>query len=156
MQSYKEYQPTGFDRKGSFLHDQGNWLVAPVIQTRDSEALDRSNFEVCLKELGGESETVEVHRFGHWGPGWFEIIIIEPNSPQAKIADDIEAALSDYPVLDDEHFSELEYAENSDYWASSPLRWKIEACKRAGLSILQARHDYMPETSSGGPITDYL
>ena len=156
MQTYKEYQPTQFDRKGAFLQDQGDWLVTPVIQTRDSEALELSNFEVCLSQLGGESETVEVHRFGHWGPGWFEIIIVKPNTPQSKIAEDIESALSDYPVLDDEHFSELEYNQNTDYWASSPLQWKIDACKKAGLSILQARFDHMPETSNGEPITNYL
>lgn len=113
MQTLKEYQPTGFDLKGVGSNESNkNWLVLPVIQTRDSEALELSNFESALKILGGESENCEVMRFGHWGPGWFEIIVINPAIPEllAK-AEDIERGLADYPVIDEENFSEKETEE---------------------------------------------
>lgn len=154
MQKYSDYQPTQFDRKGAFLEDdRQSWEVVPVIQTRDSETLERSNFEVALQWLGGESETVEVHRFGHWGPGWFEIIIVDPKSPQYNIAEEIEAALAYYPVLDDMHFSELEYNEAREEWEGMPIKERIEQCRRARVSIFAARRDSLPETPTGEYIT---
>lgn len=120
MKTYGQWAPTGFDTRGAFLPEQQDWLVAPVCQTRDSGPLDKSNFQAMLELLGGESETVQVHRFGHWGPGWFEIILIDPKDTAAvKTADDAEASLMDYPALDDEAYSKLEYEEyleSWDYW----------------------------------------
>ena len=54
MKRYSEFAPTGFDSAGAFLPDRQDWLVAPTAQNRDSETLDKSNFAVLLKEVGGE------------------------------------------------------------------------------------------------------
>lgn len=121
MQKYSEFRPTCFDPRGLNLDDRQDWLVAPVSRTRDTGPFEESNFQTALEMLGGESETVEVHRFGHWGPGWFEIIIIQPGSDAAKKAEDIESSLENYPVLDDEDFSRREYddfLESWDNWAA--------------------------------------
>lgn len=116
---YKQWAPTSFDRRGLSLDDRQDWLVLPVTQTRDSGPLDRSNFESALKSLGGESDHVEVHRFGHWGPGWVEIIIVDPSNEGAvKEAQDICNSLENYPSLDDEHLSELELEEFNESWDS--------------------------------------
>lgn len=138
MKTYRDFSPTQFDSKGLGLPDRQNWLVAPVMRTRDSGALDESNFSAALKSLGGESETVEVHRFGHWGPGWFEIIICDP-TVHAKTLEEMEAALSDYPVLDDEDFSERENEIANEAWENMDTRERIELCKRYRVSILRAR-----------------
>jgi hypothetical protein len=117
METYKEFRPTQFDSTGLGLIDQQNWLVAPVSQTRDSGPLDRANFDATLRALGGESETVEVHRFGHWGPGWFEIILIDPaDEARVKECQEIEDALSDYPVVDESLYSEYEHEECASTW----------------------------------------
>lgn len=117
MQTYGEFRPTQFDSRGLGLADQQNWLVAPVGQTRDSQSLERANFDATLRCLGGESETVQVHRFGHWGPGWFEIILIDPSdTAKAQTAQEIEDALSDYPVVDDSLYSEYEWEECAQVW----------------------------------------
>jgi hypothetical protein len=119
MRKYSEFQPTGFDCRGLSLIDQQNWLVLGVAQNRDSDILSLSNFAEALKMLGGESETVQVHRFGHWANGWFEIILINPDDAKAvKTADDIESALAGYPVLSDEDYSEREYADYQQSWES--------------------------------------
>lgn len=78
-----------------------NWIVAPVSRNRDSGPLDESNFASALELLGGESESCEVHRFGHWGPGWYEIIIVHPS--RAREIDDLESSLESYPVLNLEY-----------------------------------------------------
>lgn len=117
MLTYAKHRPTQFDPAGAFLDDdRQSWLVVPVIQTRDSGPFELSNFAAALALLGGESETVEVHRFGHWGPGWYEIIIVAPDSPQAKIAEDIEQRLQDYPLLDEEDCSRREWEDYEQSW----------------------------------------
>jgi hypothetical protein len=119
MERYAKFRPTAFDPAGYCLDDRQDWLVLGVAQTRDSDALSRSNFEQALEALGGESKTVEVHRFGHWGPGWFEIIIIDPSdNERVEIGADIERALADYPVLNDEDFSEKESEEANETWSN--------------------------------------
>lgn len=118
MQTYAEFRPTGFDAAGAFLDDRQNWLVVPVSRTRDTGPFEESNFETALEMLGGESEDVEVHRFGHWGPGWFELILVAPETDAAKKAEDIEASLENYPVLDDEDLSEREWDDFVESWNS--------------------------------------
>lgn len=117
METYSQFAPTAFDPAGAFLEDRQDWLVAPVGRTRDSECLDESNFHAALEALGGESEDVEVHRFGHWGPGWFEIILIRPGSPAESIAVDVEKRLEDYPVLAEDDYSEREAEEANRVWS---------------------------------------
>ncbi len=116
LKRYRDFSPTAFDSKGLGLDDHQDWVVAPCTVTRDSGALDRANFEAQLEILGGESDTVEVHRFGHWGPGWFEIAIVSP-SREAEV-EAIEASLADYPVLDEEKHSNLEWTEYQESWDS--------------------------------------
>ena len=116
MKTYKEFRPTSFDHHIE-IEDRENWLLVPVSQTRDSGCLARSNFETAVKMLGGESEDVEIHRFGHWGPGWIEVIIVNPdNNGLVLVATEIEASLESYPVLDDEDFSQKENDEANEVW----------------------------------------
>lgn len=196
MGKYKDFSPTGLDSMGLGLPNRQDWLVAPVVRTRDSGPLEESNFEVALEILKGESQTwgvqkdpkpprffsrflalvksscaktwqllsrklgepktekgfranldapsqtVEVHRFGHWGPGWFEIILVHPS--REKEVEDIERSLEDYPVLDDEDFSAKEYEAACDYWEACSLREKIQLCAKFGASIFSARQDTPP------------
>lgn len=88
-------------------------------QHRDSDALARSNFATALNRLGGESGTVTVVREGHWAVGWIEWIAIHQDDEKAlAIADYLNDAMEDYPVLDDEHFSDLETEEANEIWSN--------------------------------------
>lgn len=117
MKTYSKFKPTAFDRAGAFLRDQQDWLVVPVSQTRDSGPLDQSNFATALETLGGESKDCEVCRFGHWGPGWFEIIIINPASAKlVELAESIESSLANYPVLSDDDYSRREHEDYLESW----------------------------------------
>ena len=129
MQTYAEYRPTGFDRAGAFLDDdRQSWLVVPVMQTRDSGVLERANFEAAMEMLSGASETIEKHRFGHWGPGWYELILAHPSRSEEVHA--IEDALDDYPVLDEELLSKYEIDVEDqcwELWGANDLQESIEA-----------------------------
>jgi hypothetical protein len=119
-------------------------------QHRDSDALSRSNFECGLRVLGGESESVIVVREGHWAVGWVEWIAIHESNVEAILAaDEMSCALSDYPVLDESHFSELEWDEAQTQWEMMPLKYRVELCAEAEVSIFAARRDSIPSEDSG-------
>lgn len=115
MKTYAEHRPTAFDGHLP-LDDREDWLVLPLSRTRDSGPFDEANFEAALEILGGESATVEVHRFGHWGPGWYEIILVHPD--RLEDAEGIEAMLEQYPILDEDKLSGLESEEETACWNS--------------------------------------
>jgi len=113
---------------------------------RDSSRVARSNFDVFLAALGGESETVHVVREGHWAVGWVEWIAIHQDDETAcEIADELMCALDDYPVLCDSHLSELEGKEIGEQWVAMRLHDRVDVCRDAGVSIFAARRDDIPE-----------
>ena len=120
FERYGDHSPTAFDHNINIDDEdteRSKWFVMPVIRTRDSGPLDESNFHQFLAGLGGESETVEVHRFGHWGPGWYEIILVSPDDEKAlKEAYDMIRSLEHYPVLDDEDYSSREWDDFEESW----------------------------------------
>lgn len=119
-------------------------------QHRDSDSVTRSNFEVGLRELGGESDTVFIVRERHWAVGWVEWIAVhESNEAAIEAADEMLCAIEDYPVLSDDHHSELEWNEVTDYWERMGIRERVDYCRDAGISIFAARRDYLPEDPSG-------
>lgn len=127
-------------------------------QHRDSDALTRSNFTVALERIGGESDTVHVVRESHWAVGWVEWIAIHQDDAAAlEAADSIKAKLENYPVLSEDHCSELKWTEAADYWESMRPRDRLEAIKRSGsdVSIFAARRPYLPSDDNGA-LQQYL
>lgn len=118
MLAYSQFRPTACDNAGLGCDDRQSWLVAPVGLNRDSGPLERSNWRVVLADLGGEGIDVEVHRFGHWACGWFEVILVRPDTAAAVSAEEWEGALSDYPVASDEDFSNEEQQEADAVWSA--------------------------------------
>lgn len=167
MIPYRKFAPTGFDTAGLNRHDMGTdedpdrseWLVAPVSRTRDSGPLAESNFAAFLGIVGGESDDIEVHRFGHWGPGWFEIILVRPGTEAEREAERAEASLGDYPVLDEMDYSARECEAKEETWRWTSLRGRVKMigeararCERwnmPGPSVFAARRDEIPCDRSG-------
>lgn len=152
LPSYGDWRPTSFDARGVGLPDRQSWKVLPVTQTRDSGVLERSNFRTALASLrtaDPNGDGFEVHRFGHWGPGWIEIIIIDPEGPAASEAAVVVASFESYPVLSDDDYSELEWSEASEAWRNMSTRDRIHACARYRVSIFAARRDDVPESPTG-------
>jgi hypothetical protein len=112
---YSEFKPTVFDYNIDI--DRANWRIVPVGRNRDANELSESNFAVAVDMLGGESETVEIHRFGHWTNGWFEILIVDSeDSEKITIVDDIERSLENYPILDEMDFYQREWDSAVECW----------------------------------------
>lgn len=117
------YEPTHIKRWTMPSHYAGAvwpaYYSSGVGQSRDSDALERSNFACMLRDLGGETETVLVVRESHWLVGWVEWIAIHQDDERAlQIADAIKGKLEDYPVVDEEHFSETEVEEANEVWTN--------------------------------------
>lgn len=92
------------------------------VETRDSDALARSNYRVILADLEKRfPDSVHDEHFGHWACGWLNHIMVDTRDIDAVDACiEWENALSDYPVADEEDFSNLEhqeYCEGWDNWA---------------------------------------
>lgn len=125
-------------------------------QNRDSSTLERSNFECGLSAVGGESDTVLIIREGHFLCGWIEWIAIhESNIPALETADRIMGKLLDYPVVNEDKWSELQYAEACNTWASWGIADRLHACQKYGISIFASRRNELPEDSNG-ELVDYL
>lgn len=87
--------------------------LGPVGVHRDSDALARSNFDVIYPEMCERfGEAVDSPRFGHWGVGWIDEIAWDAGRDDIReYVESWRAALENYPVADESHFSELEYDE---------------------------------------------
>lgn len=117
------YEPTHLNRWTLPQHYMGeiwpDYYSSGFGQSRDSDALERSNFTVALRKLGGESETVFIVRESHWAVGWVEWIAIHESDTKAlQIADNLRERYDNYPALDESHWSELEQEEANETWAN--------------------------------------
>lgn len=147
------------DSYGGFSPD-GDFVV--LSQHRDSELLDRVNWEVACESLkaqaydsgsgGFETRPVVYHwRAGHWAVGWIEYLMVRADAPDdmQEKAGEILCAIAEYPILDESRYSEREWNAVQEYWASCSVRDRVDYLRDADLSIFAARRDYTPEDPSG-------
>ena len=132
MDTYSNFQPTGFDIRGLRLADQQNWFVLPLTHTPAcADVLERSNWDTAVSWFDALDDTqdepaYEIHYFGHYLSN-FEIILVNPDREDAcRLACEIVSSLADYPVLDDENFSSLEWEEFEE-WALGHVKWVVQS-----------------------------
>ena len=153
------YRPTHlklWTRPDSYWGTQWDGWFPFLGQSRDSDPLERSNYRVALAALrkvedpngtGDEedSATVQEEHANHWACGWVETIMIhESDTAALQTADEMAARLLAYPVLDEEDWSNLEYEEAQETWASFSVRDRLTYCADYGASIFAARRDSFP------------
>jgi hypothetical protein len=104
-----------------YLGERGDWLILATV-TRDSGALDRSNWQVISGDMDKRfGDSVAVERSSHWACGWVDYLIIDPADGEAvKAAQGWLDTLASYPVADDEHFMQLEHDEAMEYCSQVP------------------------------------
>lgn len=79
--------------------------------------------------------------------GWIRYLMLNPKkAPPALVKEalDIEEALKQYPVLNEDDYSERRQEAMDSYWRSEPLDQRVYWCHKAGASIFSARRDYVP------------
>ena len=152
MQTWYEqlHNPNTIDNISNYtgdLHeDKKDWFIAPVAVTRDSGIFDISNWESflnSLRELNTEEDWY-IKRTGHWGFGWFETILIKPDTPAHKLALETEEALSHYPLINESDYCERQWNYAQDLWGMMTIRERVELCQKHGHSIFSARNDSIP------------
>jgi hypothetical protein len=134
-------------------------------QHRDSTLLDQSNFDVAWNRLNEfskhltipgddnhpECDSCQIIRANHWAVGWVESIIIHPSDVSAvKEAELIQEDMSNYPVLDDEDYSDREYQATMENILSSLRMLGFGADESLGKNIynwLRDNDDYSLENS---------
>ena len=113
--------PSGFDSLENYMGDipHPEWYVV-LTTSRDADTLTRSNFECAQKALEDEKydDDTKVFRFGHWGCGWWEALCVREGTEAFKEGESIANNLEEYPVLDDEAFSQAEEEEALEVWAN--------------------------------------
>ena len=95
------------------LANPGEWTLYHL-DHRDSDLLSQSNAEVLRERLNAlKNGDVHYTRLGHWACGYVHaamVRVLRDGKPtfHAEVLYQAERDLEDYPVLDDEHFSNLE------------------------------------------------
>ena len=121
------------------LYEEDGWGRA-FGQHRDSDALERSNWQVISTDLKERfPDDIVEESASHWAVGWVETlrvkVLIDPEKgiEEDNITDAFKAviewkdALADYPVADEMHWCELEHDEMVEYLDDEiPLIWSRE------------------------------
>lgn len=140
---------------------------------RDSDSITRSNWRVLLRTCGfsaerkadGEirtnapnaeddgtlSDPIVVTRARHWAVGWIDTLRVRFDADPTLIArlDRLIGKLEDYPILDEDDHSELEWSEACAYWEQMSVRDRVEYLQDARLSIFAARRAELPDDPHG-------
>jgi len=105
-----------WSRSENYIGESYNDYYVLLSHHRDSGLVEESNFQSALKMLNGESDTVKVIRSSHWLCGWIEMILIhESDVKSVDKGNEIEKALDNYPILDDDDFYERESEKRDEY-----------------------------------------
>lgn len=124
MQRYKDWAPGPGDIKGKGIHHLDNpymfneWLVAPLIKTRDCDLLSQSNWDCVINLLEGpegeDHDDYEVLSWSHWACGWFDMIVVKQGTRAHVLMNQVETSLESYPALDEEDWMRREHDEHHD------------------------------------------
>ena len=84
------------------------YYAAPVGRSKASTILEQSNWDTQWNELettnstAAFGDTVLIVREGHWAVGWIEWVAIHhTNTAALRAADEMAAALAEWPALDE-------------------------------------------------------
>lgn len=153
LERWSADSPTAWDSAANYAGaDLSDFYVAPVSVTRDSQLLERVNWQVVtagLERVSQHDETGTVS-MGHWACGWYKIFLIHSEDSAAlEAADQWACSLADYPVADDSAWSEAELEAVAKFWERCSVSERMEVLKFCGLSVFAARRDELPDDPSG-------
>lgn len=137
-------------------HEQPDWKEDNTFlyhyEHRDSDLLAQSNAKVIRDTLGDyDDTTVQWQHFSHWAVGWIDAVAIkirdEAGEFTAAFIDmyNLLERLDDYPVLDEDDYSQRQWKEAGDYWRKyCDHADRVAICKELGISARYARYTKNP------------
>ena len=167
----------------SYYGDRGNWYI--VLSTHPgADTVTQSNFSVAIQRLSGirgrtpnpggnlpdlpglvvdnwaivdnvQVDNWAIETSGHWLVGRLEKLIVEPGTKAEEIAREIVEQLEDYPLLDEEHHSNLESEKTEELWASWSTYLRVLELGSRGENIFAARAKTAGELLGRGYETFY-
>jgi hypothetical protein len=120
-------RPRDFGYGGEIEGMFKTWSIGPVIQSRDSRLLEKSNAAALVKHLESDPSLEgewEVNSANHWAVGWVDHLsfkVLDENGEPTRVFRVLEAwkeRLSNYSIADEEDYSERESeatVENIEY-----------------------------------------
>jgi len=118
--------PSSFDTINNYVGNMPDpSLLCLMAITRDSDILQESNWACALELLGGESDSVQIIRIGHWACGWIDYLCIVEGSDKEAIAEKIEEDINCYPILDEGDYSERETNAADQLWSCFSIKERI-------------------------------
>jgi len=101
--------------------DLGNTWAMTFSQHRDSDIMEESNYAVIKSDLEERfPEDVSDERFNHWAVGWVDYLLVKMLDEQGQVTPAGIATLEwvdkldDYPLADEDDYSEREWNEASE------------------------------------------
>ena len=163
-------RPDSYGAWDSLANPVGDYCI--YSRHRDNEILVNVNYEEILNSLYKLQEKISTQlmesgekpspdeeweeweqrpwvydfRAGHWAVGWVEYIIVRKDAPYEilKEAGEIVCALAQYPVLNDQAYSDACWEAINAEWEGARMQDRIEYCKDVEISIFAARRDEVP------------
>lgn len=105
------------------------WAIGPIIETRESPIIDKSNAQVLLRELEAKGFAAEddynVVHTSHWAVGWADHLsfrVLDSDGTPSRVAKFIHGFFTylkdDYPIADEDHYSNLQCEAEWEYYES--------------------------------------
>jgi len=91
-----------------------NSFVFVYAKTRDSDILTLSNYDEFIFAL--KEDDIYILSNNHWLCGWVENIYVKKDTESHLKAAEMLCRLENYPVLNEEKFSEMEQDEAQEIW----------------------------------------
>ena len=150
--------PSGLDSYSNYAGEiPSDSLLVVLTRSRDSDILSESNWEVALERLGGESDTVEIHRFGHWACGWWEALCVQAGSQQQEEAGEIESDLEAYRSCRKIIFQKRNPMKRSGFGRSvTPQRNGLNISERVRASTSGALGTYCNASGGYSPLVGMM
>ena len=136
-------------KDSSYYGERGEWFIV-LAKTRDSGALEKSNFDAAIDRLtatpanilgNNEDNDWAIETSGHWLVGFISFLVVRTNTEAFNIAQLIQQELKDYAVLDDELYSDYDLEARRYTWDSMSIKNRIDLLKDNNESIFAARSD---------------
>lgn len=151
----KKWISDALERPGSFglwrehpRYDEmfQTWSLGPVIETRDSDVLDRANAEALRRHLATDPTLADdwyLTEANHWAVGWVTHLsfrVVDPDGTPSRMARVVREwfdALADYPIANESLHSEMECEAAEEWWR----QYQERETRREVTKYLQANLD---------------